>query len=82
MSSITNTANITKGLTNRIEVCVINIMFNYGFNVNRESNIKKVIEKPELPSLVIGESGVIQEGLTEQSKTNLKNHYELIEQGR
>ena len=46
-----------------------------------------MVERPRLPTLQIGEGGIIQDGLIEQSRfqNNLyfgPNHYELIENGR
>jgi len=85
---INTIANMTKGLTNRTEVCVINNMETYNFSVNAP-NQSKIVEKPRLPSLVIGEGGIIQNGLIEQEKSvggtsqNFgKNQYELIPHDR
>ena len=86
--TVTEIANITRGLTNRIEICTINNIGVYNFNINKP-NQAKVVERPRLPSLVIGEGGIIQNGLTEQAKLpngqsqNFgPNHYELIEHNR
>jgi len=81
-------ANMTKGLTNRTEICVINNMGTYNFNVNAP-NQSKIVERPHLPTLVIGEGGIIQNGLIEQEKSTGgasqnfgKNQYELIPHDR
>lgn len=87
-NSISKIANITRGLTNRVEICVINNIGIYNFNIDRP-NQSRVVERPRLPSLVIGQGGIIQEGLTNQEKSangssqNFgSNHYELIEKNR
>jgi len=81
MQSISETANITRGLINRVEVCVINKIWNYEFNKTNNNN-KQVVERPKLPTLKIGESGIVQNGLVTQTKLGGNNHYELIENGR
>jgi len=78
---INKIANTTLGLTNRVEICVIDSLRSYDFNINR-SEQPQVVERPNLPSLVVGEGGITQNGLTEQTKRKLKNRYEIIRHDR
>jgi hypothetical protein len=78
----------TKGLTNRNEICVINNIGVYNFNINRSSP-PRVVERPYYPPLAVGEPGFIQSGMTEQAisaggaaQNFGPNRYELIEHGR
>lgn len=81
MNPVTNISNITKGLINRVEICVINKIWNYKFDRTTNNN-KQVVEKPSLPTLKIGNSGIIQDGIIEQTKKQESNYYEMIENGR
>lgn len=85
---VTEVANITRGLTNRVEICVLNNLGVYNFSINRPDP-PRVVERPRLPTLVVGEGGLVQEGLTHQARLpggpnqNFgPNHYELIENNR
>jgi len=85
---VTEVANITRGLTNRVEICVLNNLGIYNFRINKPDS-PKVVERPRLPTLVVGEAGLVQEGLIHQAKlpggenqNYGPNHYELIENNR
>jgi hypothetical protein len=83
---INDIANITKGLTNRIEICVLNNLNSYNFFIDR-SNPKKCAEYPKLPPLCPTIEGFTEKGMCNQfsgqSPTNFgPNQYELIENGR
>lgn len=87
-TEITKIASITRGLTNRIEICVINNLSIYNFNIAKP-NPKRVVERPYLPTLVIGEKGIVQKGMCRQeislggSNQNFGgNHYDLIERNK
>lgn len=80
---MSNLPIITKGLTNRTEICVINNIYQYKFNIDRYQP-SRCVERPRYPSLVVGEAGLLQNGLCHQERkqgplNHGPNHYELIE---
>lgn len=84
--SITNIINKTRGLTDRNEICVINNIGSYGFQIVRP-NTPRCVEYPQYPPLVVGEAGFKEDGLCRQIRGQGNqnfgpNTYEMIEHNR
>ena len=78
---INDVINTTKGLTNRIEICVINNLNTYNFFI--EPNPPKCVEYPKLPPLYPTINGFKENGMCNQEQSQVDpNHYEIIEHER
>ena len=81
MTDINNIINITTGLTYKNEVCVINTICPYDFEIHKPNQLR-CVEKPSYPPLSPTVKSLRQEGTCWQIRNNKQNIYELIPHNR